>query len=89
MSEPGVTARVALDALGAGYVEGVFGGERWSVVVTGGPGDRIRKLYAERLAGGDHVSFNLYETSSGAQLKPCEMSETKVLAFLAGFKPQR
>lgn len=78
----------ALDRLPAGYGQGLYEGERWGATVTGQPGDGVRKLYAERLAGGDHVSFNLYTTRSGARLKPCEMPEDKVIAFVLGFSPQ-
>mgnify|MGYP000335318630 CR=1 FL=1 len=77
----------ALDALPPGYGEGLYAGERWGVTVTGGHGAAVRKLYAERLAGGDHVSFNLYTTASGPQLKPCEMPEAKVVAFVLGYDP--
>ncbi|MEQ8406180.1 MAG: hypothetical protein RKE49_13880 [Oceanicaulis sp.] len=77
----------ALGALAPGYHNGLYDGERWGVTVTGGPGDSVRKLYAERLAGGKHVSFNLYALASGPLLKPCEMPETKVVDFVLGFSP--
>ncbi len=77
----------ALDALAPGYHTGLHDGERWGVTVTGGPGDGVRKLYAEHLAGRNHVSFNLYTTASGPQLKPCEMPAETVIAFLLGFSP--
>ena len=57
------------------------------MTVTGQPGYGVRKLYGERLAGGDHVSFNLYTTGSGVKLKPCEMPEAKVINFVLGFQP--
>ena len=78
----------ALDQLSPGYHTGRYRGERWGVTVTGAPGDAVRKLYAERLSGGDHVSFNLYTTASGPKLKPCEMPEAKVVAFVLGFAPE-
>ncbi len=78
----------AFAALPAGHQEGQFDGDRWGVTVTGKPGDGVRKLYGERLAGGDHVSFNLYTTGSGPKLKPCEMPETKVIEFVLGFEPK-
>ncbi len=77
----------ALNALASGYQEGLYKGERWGVTVAGKPGDGVRKLYGERLAGGDHVSFNLYTTASGPKLKPCEMPEAKVVNFVLGFEP--
>ena len=76
-----------LDRLRPGYQTGWYQGARWAVTVTGARGDRVRKLYAERLAGGDHVSFNLYTTSSGPRLKPCEMPAAKVAAYVKHFEP--
>ncbi|MFP4518822.1 MAG: hypothetical protein ACLFQ5_05145 [Oceanicaulis sp.] len=76
-----------LNQLKPGHQTGRFKGERWSVTVTGAPGDTVRKLYGERFSGGDHVSFNLYTTASGPKLRPCEMPEAKVIEFVLGFKP--
>lgn len=78
----------AFDALPAGYQSGLFMGERSGATITGRPGDGVRKLFGERLAGGDPVSFNLYATGSGAKLKPCEMPEAKVINFVIGFLPE-
>ncbi len=47
------------------------------------------KLYGEELGGADRVSFNLYFAGGAARLKPCEMSEEKVVAFVLGFVPDR
>ena len=90
MTDPNTLANflTALNALPTGYQEGVYESARWGVTVTGKPGDGVRKLYGERLAGGDHVSFNLYTTASGATLKPCEMPEAKVVAFVLGFQTE-
>lgn len=79
----------AFDRLPSGYQTGTYRGERWGVTVTGAPDDRVRKLYGERLAGGDPVSFNLYTLASGPLLKPCEIPEAKVIAFVLGFSPER
>ena len=87
MADPDTEFLNALDALPEGYSQGLYAGERWAVTVTGGPGDSVRKLYAERLAGGDHVSFNLYTTAAGTRLKPCEISEATVKTFVSGFRP--
>jgi peptide-methionine (S)-S-oxide reductase len=42
-------------------------------------------VYAEELGGDDVVSTNVYRTSSGDLLRPCEMPASKVLAFLRGW----
>jgi peptide-methionine (S)-S-oxide reductase len=43
---------------------------------------RSLKLYAENLGGRDFISCNLYVTSKGVRIKPCEMALEKVLDFL-------
>lgn len=45
-------------------------------------GGKLLKLYAEELGGSDIVSGNYYPTIKGGMLKPCEMSESKVIAFV-------
>ncbi|AVA24310.1 hypothetical protein [Rhizobium sp. NXC24] len=46
-------------------------------------------LFAEELGGRDIVSFNIYRLSGHLTLKPCEMSSSKVIDFLLGFRPDR
>lgn len=50
---------------------------------------RSVKLLAHDLAGTDFVSMNLYHLSTGDVLKPCEMPEAKVRAFVMGFQPDQ
>lgn len=57
-------------------------GHNWTVsrtLVSGGKGE---KLVAEALDGSDYISLNLYHLGSGDLLKPCEMSDAKVRAFV-------
>lgn len=78
----------SLAALPEGYAEGHFGGKRWGVTVKRSDDLKRIWLYAEELGGSDIVSFNAYRLSSGGfQLKPCEMSSDKVVAFVLGFIP--
>lgn len=44
-------------------------------------------VHAEQLGGSDVVSANLWRTTAGTVLRPCEMPETKVLAFLRAWQP--
>lgn len=78
----------AFDALPTGGYGGTFNGARYritkSVMATG----RSQKLEAEELGGNDYISFNLYRLTDGtALLKPCEMPEDKVVAFVLGVIP--
>jgi len=43
---------------------------------------RLIKLYAKELGGNDIVSGNYYPTIKGGVLKPCEMSDAKVIEFV-------
>jgi hypothetical protein len=43
---------------------------------------RLLKIYAEELGGNDIVSGNYYPTMKGGMLKPCEMSDKKVIDFV-------
>ncbi|OYU38326.1 MAG: hypothetical protein CFE33_15745 [Pseudorhodobacter sp. PARRP1] len=74
--------RAALDLIPEGYSEGLYQGQRWRIEKTTYSQGRSVKLYADCLAGSDFVSLNLYHLASGDVLKPCEMAEDKVRAFV-------
>ena len=43
---------------------------------------KVIKIYAKELGGNDIVSANFYTTIKNGLLKPCEMSEKKVIDFI-------
>ena len=43
---------------------------------------KLIKVYAEELGGNNIVSGNYYPTIKGGTLKPCEMSDKKVIDFI-------
>lgn len=45
-------------------------------------GGKLLKLYAKELGGNDVVSGNYYPTIKSGTLKPCEMSDAKVIDFV-------
>jgi len=45
-------------------------------------GGRLIKIYAEELGGKNIVSGNYYPTIKRGTLKPCEMSDKKVIDFI-------
>ena len=45
-------------------------------------GGKLLKVYAEELGGNDIVSGNYYPTIKKGTLKPCEMSDAKVIDFV-------
>jgi hypothetical protein len=79
-----VTFRAALDAVPEGYSEGVFQGRRYRIEKTLLAGGRSVKLVAWELGGADYISLNVYALAAGDALRPCEMPEAKVRAFVAG-----
>ncbi|MCJ8520778.1 hypothetical protein ABID21_003811 [Pseudorhizobium tarimense] len=77
----------ALAAIPSGYNEGHFEARRWGATVKRSSDGKRVWLFAEDLAGGAIVSFNLYRTcKEKVTLKPCEMSSDKVNAFLLGYR---
>ena len=87
LSTDPVAARLA--ALPRGYGEGLFEGRRWGVTVKGSEDGRRWWIWGEQLGGPDRVSGNLYVLDGGrALLKPCEMPENKVRAFILGYEPE-
>ena len=76
------------DSLPEGGYGGTFQGRRYRVVKTQMAAGRSQKLEAEELGGSDYISFNLYRLTDGTSLlKPCEMPEDKVVAFVLGLLP--
>ncbi|MEM6375148.1 MAG: hypothetical protein AAF686_02845 [Pseudomonadota bacterium] len=69
----------AFDTLPDGGFTGCSNGKRYNVVkrVSGA----CQSLLAEEMGGRDYISYNLYRLTSGARLKPCEMSRAKVIDF--------
>jgi len=47
---------------------------------------KLIKIYAHELGGNDVVSGNYYPTMKCGMLKPCEMSDAKVIDFVLNIK---
>lgn len=77
----------AFDALPFGNFTGTAHGRRYLAVKSGFADGASQKLVAEELGGSDYISLNLYRTRSGALLRPCEMPEAKVIAFVLNLRP--
>ena len=72
----------AFDALPLGTFRGTAHGRTYIVTRSAVAEGRGDKLVAEALDGSDYISLNLYRLGSGPLLKPCEMPEAKVVAFV-------
>ena len=69
-------------ALPEGYVRGAYGERSYGIITETFAAGRSRKVLARELGGPDLISCNLYLTSRGPLLKPCEMPIEKVQDFL-------
>ncbi|MFQ6546655.1 hypothetical protein AADZ90_001760 [Aestuariibius sp. 2305UL40-4] len=78
---------MAFDALPEGSFEGMYKGRRWIIRETRFANGRSQKIVAHELGGAGYISANLYRLASGPVLKPCEMPEAKVRAFVLGLLP--
>jgi hypothetical protein len=70
-----------------GWSSVTYAGRPYGLTRTSRAGGRSVSVYAEELGGTDVVSTNVYRTSTGDLLKPCEMPAAKVLDFLTGWSP--
>jgi len=78
----------AFDALPIGGYGATYLGRRYRITKTVMATGRSQKLEAEELGGADYISLNLYRLAGGAAiLKPCEMPEEKVTAFVLEVEP--
>ena len=75
-----------VDRVPEGWTVVVYDGRRYGLTRTTRAAGRSVSLLAEQLGGTEVVSTNVYRTSDGDVLKPCEMPAEKVLAFLHGWE---
>jgi hypothetical protein len=79
--------RSATGWLPLGWSLVVYDGRRYAVTRSVHGDGRSESILAEALDGSDLVSANLYRLDGEDALKPCEMPEQKVLAFLRDLRP--
>ena len=79
--------RALVDRVPEGWTAARYRGRGYGLRRTSRAEGRSVAIYAEELGGADVVSTNVYRTSAGDVLKPCEMPASTVLAFLAGWQP--
>ena len=70
-------------SLGTFYV--MYKKKRYITTVQNYSNNKIIKLYAKELGGNDIVSGNYFTSIKGGLLKPCEMSDKKVIDFVLNF----
>lgn len=60
-------------------------GEPWAVTRTTRARGGVASIDAERLGGADSLGANVWFTSNGAQLRPCEVPTEKIWTMLRGY----
>jgi hypothetical protein len=75
-----------VDRVPEGWTLVTYLGRPYGLSRTSRAGGGSVSVYAEELGGTDVVSANVYQTSAGAILRPCEMPSARVLAFLRGWE---
>ncbi|PHQ30162.1 MAG: peptide methionine sulfoxide reductase [Leeuwenhoekiella sp.] len=78
--------KILISRIPEGYSEGSYNDRKYGITRTDFNAGKSLKVYAEELGGTDFISLNYYETRTGELLKPCEMPEAKVIAFLKEVK---
>lgn len=76
-----------VDRVPEGWTPVVFRGRPYGLRRTTRASGHAVSIYAAELGGTDVISSNVYRTSAGDLLRPCEMTETAVLAFLRDWIP--
>ncbi len=60
----------------------IYNGSKYLVKKESFSNNKILKIYAKELKGNDIVSGNYFLTIKDGLLKPCEMSDKKVIDFV-------
>jgi peptide-methionine (S)-S-oxide reductase len=69
-------------AIPEGWSRAQIEGHGWAVTRVTRAGGRVISLDAERLDAAEQLGANVWLTSEGAVLRPCEVPEERVLWFL-------
>lgn len=72
----------AIQKIPEGYSEGIYEGHKYSIIKTTFNDGKSFKVYAKQLKGKNFISLNYYIISKQNLLKPCEMTNQKVVHFL-------
>jgi Leu/Phe-tRNA-protein transferase len=79
-------SKLSMLQLGTSYV--YYQGKKYITTKHSYSDDKIIKIYAKELGGNDIVSGNYFTTIKDGLLKPCEMSDEKVIDFVENYTKQ-
>jgi hypothetical protein len=71
-----------IEKIPEGYSEGVYLKAKYGITKSVFNNHKSYKIYAKELKGNNFISLNYYITNNNKLLKPCEMSEQKVVHFI-------
>ena len=71
-----------LKAIPEGWTRVQIGGRGWGITRTTRAAGKTISLDAERLGTTEHFGANVWNTSEGSVLRPCEVPEEKVMQLL-------
>ena len=81
-SNDGAELETLIAAIPEGWSRTRIDGETWAVTRTTRAGGKVVSLDAERLGGAEALGANIWLTSNGTILKPCEVPAETVMGFL-------
>jgi len=79
---PGDELDALIRAIPEGWSRVTVDGRSWAVTRTTRAGGKAISLDAELLGSAERLGANVWVTSDGAVLRPCEVPEQKVVQFL-------
>jgi hypothetical protein len=71
-----------IESIPEGWTRAQIAGHSWGVTRVTRVGGKVISLDAERLGDTEQLGANIWITSEGALLRPCEVSAEKVMQFL-------
>lgn len=71
-----------LETIPEGWSRTTLAGDAWGVRRSTHAGGKVISVTAERLGGTEQLGANVWITSEGPILRPCEVPEEKIMEFL-------
>ena len=80
--EPDHELDVLIRAIPEGWTRVRVAGQDWGVSRTTRAGGKVMSFDADRLGDSEHFGANVWNTSEGSVLRPCEVPAEMVMQFL-------
>lgn len=80
--EPDHELEALIGAIPEGWTRVQVAGQGWGITRTTRAGGKAISFDAERLGGSEHLGANVWQTSEGSVLRPCEVPREEVMQVL-------